>query len=132
MSWQSYIDDQLMVNLPSNSTLKSAAIMGQDGYTWAQSADFPQATPQEIANIVAAFDNSNNLASNGLLFNGEKYMVIQGEPGAVIRGKKGQGGITIKKTVGALVVGIYDTPTTPGECNVVVENLGDYLLGQGI
>ena len=37
-------------------------------------------------------------------------MVIQGEPGAVIRGKKGSGGVTLKKTGQALVIGIYDEP----------------------
>jgi len=45
-------------------------------------------------------------------------MVIQGEPGAVIRGKKGPGGVTIKKTNLALLIGIYD------------ERLGDYLIEQ--
>ncbi|KAL4301385.1 hypothetical protein AHAS_Ahas17G0295600 [Arachis hypogaea] len=55
-------------------------------------------------------------------------MVIQGEPGAVIRGKKGPGGVTIKKTNQALIIGIYDEPMTPGQCNMIVERLGDYLI----
>ncbi|KAE8687856.1 Profilin-2 [Hibiscus syriacus] len=62
---------------------------------------------------------------------GTKYMVIQGEPGAVIRGKKGTGGVTVKKINMALIIGIYDEPMTPGQCNVVVERLGDYLNDQG-
>eukprot|EP00271_Cylindrocystis_brebissonii_P014373 TRINITY_DN35712_c0_g1_i1.p1 TRINITY_DN35712_c0_g1~~TRINITY_DN35712_c0_g1_i1.p1 ORF type:complete len:133 (+),score=32.30 TRINITY_DN35712_c0_g1_i1:174-572(+) len=132
MSWQSYIDDQLMCLLPSKSTLTSAAIMGQDGSIWAQSANFPALSSTEIANIIAAFDDTSALAINGLMLAGEKYMVIQGEEGAVLRGKKGEGGCCIKKTVSALVFGIYDKPTAPGECNVVVENLGDYLTQQGI
>lgn len=33
------------------------------------------------------------------------------------------GGVTIKKTASALVVGIYGEGVTPDECNVVVENL---------
>lgn len=41
MSWQSYIDDSLMCTLPAGSTLESAAIFGQDGNVWAQSAEFP-------------------------------------------------------------------------------------------
>lgn len=40
--------------------------------------------------------------------------------------------MTIKRTNGALVIGIYGEGVTPGECNVVVENLGDYLKEQGI
>jgi len=50
----------------------------------------------------------------------------------VIRGKKGPGGCTVKKTATALVIGVYAPPVSPGDCSVVVENLGDYLSGQGI
>ncbi|TQE02351.1 hypothetical protein C1H46_011990 [Malus baccata] len=63
---------------------------------------------------------------------GTKYMVIQGEPGVVIRGKKGPGGVTVKKSTMALLIGIYDEPMTPGQCNMVVERLGDYLVEQGL
>lgn len=34
------------------------------------------------------FDEPGHLAPTGLYIGGTKYMVIQGEPGAVIRGKK--------------------------------------------
>jgi len=61
-----------------------------------------------------------------------QYFSIGGEAGIVIRGKKGAGGLTIKKTVTALVVGVYGEGVSPGDCSVVVENLGDYLSGQGI
>lgn len=44
---------------------------------------------------------------------------------------QGPGGITIKKTNMAILIGIYDEPMTPGQCNLVVERLGDYLLEQG-
>ena len=50
----------------------------------------------------------------------------------MIRGKKGSAGCTIKKTVTALVVGIYSEGVAPGDCNLVVENLGNYLSDQGI
>lgn len=50
----------------------------------------------------------------------------------MIRGKKGPGGVSIKKTVTALVVGVYTEGVTPGDCSVVVEGLGDYLSAQGI
>lgn len=45
---------------------------------------------------------------------------------------QGPGGITIKKTTLALVIGIYDEPMTPGQCNMIVERLGDYLIEQGM
>lgn len=45
---------------------------------------------------------------------------------------QGPGGVTVKKTNQALVIGIYDEPMTPGQCNMVVERLGDYLVEQGL
>ena len=41
MSWQSYIDDQLMYEVDGQH-LKAAAIVGNDGSVWAQSSEFPQ------------------------------------------------------------------------------------------
>ncbi|EPS59245.1 profilin [Genlisea aurea] len=131
MSWQSYVDDHLMCDIDGNQ-LTAAAIVGLDGFVWAQSSNFPQFKPEEIAAILEDFEEPGKLAPLGLYLGGTKYMVIQGEPGAVIRGKKGSGGITVKKTNQALLFGIYDEPMTPGQCNVVVERIGDYLIEQGI
>lgn len=38
--------------------------------------------------IINEFNEAGTLAPTGLFLGGAKYMVIQGEPGAVIRGKK--------------------------------------------
>ncbi|KAF3659771.1 Profilin-1 [Capsicum annuum] len=130
MSWQTYVDDHLMVDLEGGH-LSAAAILGFDGSVWAQSSDFPKFKPEEITNIMKDFDEPGFLAPTGLFLGGTKYMVIQGEPGAVIRGKKGSGGITIRKTGQALIFGIYEEPVTPGQCNMVVEKIGDYLADQG-
>ncbi|KAG6541597.1 hypothetical protein Mapa_016990 [Marchantia paleacea] len=132
MSWQSYVDDHLMLEISPGHLLSSAAIIGQDGNVWAQSADFPELQVDEIDKVVKGLVDSAQIAQHGLHLGGVKYMVIQGEPGQVLRGKKGQGGVTIKKTNSALVIGLYTEPTTGGECNVVVERLGDYLYEQGI
>lgn len=45
---------------------------------------------------------------------------------------QGPGGVTIKKTGQALIIGVYDEPMTPGQCNMIVERLGDYLIDQGL
>ncbi|KAL2940158.1 Profilin-1 [Bienertia sinuspersici] len=133
MSWQTYVDDHLMCEIEgTNNHLTAAAILGIDGSVWAQSSTFPQFKPDEIAAVVKDFDEPGTLAPTGLHLGGTKYMVIQGEPGAVIRGKKGPGGICIKKTGQALIIGIYDEPVTPGQCNMIVERLGDYLIDQGL
>ncbi|KAG6421029.1 hypothetical protein SASPL_117578 [Salvia splendens] len=104
MSWQSYIDDHLMADV-DGCHLTSSAIVGHDGSVWAQSSNFPQFKPEEVTAIMNDFDNPGSLAPTGLYIGGTKYMVIQGEPGAVIRGKKGSGGATIKKTTLALIIG---------------------------
>ncbi|KAK4375538.1 hypothetical protein RND71_006215 [Anisodus tanguticus] len=130
MSWQAYVDDHLMCEIDGNH-LTSAAIIGQD---------------EEITAIMNDFAEPGTLAPTGLFLGGAKYMVIQGEAGAVIRGKKvrdpgfrfsaialqGPGGITINKTGAALIIGIYDEPMAPGVCNMIVERLGDYLIEQGL
>ncbi|WOL00723.1 hypothetical protein Cni_G09436 [Canna indica] len=130
MSWQTYVDEHLMCDT-EGQRLKAAAIVGNDGSVWAQSAAFPQYKPDEITAIMKEFDEPGSLAPTGLHLGGAKYMVLQGEPGVVIRGKKGSGGVTVKKTNLAIIIGIYDEPMTPGQCNLVVERLGDYLFDQG-
>lgn len=47
-----------------------------------------QVKPDEIKGILNDFEEPGSLAPTGLFVGGAKYMVIQGEPGAVIRGKK--------------------------------------------
>jgi profilin len=47
-----------------------------------------QFTQEEVSAIMKDFEEPGSLAPTGLFLGGTKYMVIQGEPGAVIRGKK--------------------------------------------
>ena len=47
-----------------------------------------QFKPEEITGIMNDFAEPGSLAPTGLFLGSTKYMVIQGEPGAVIRGKK--------------------------------------------
>ncbi|KAK8958616.1 hypothetical protein KSP40_PGU000901 [Platanthera guangdongensis] len=131
MSWQTYVDEQLMCDIDGHG-LAAAAIIGLDGNVWAQSESFPQFEPSQISGIVNEFNEPGSLAPTGLRLGETKYLVIQGEPGAVIRGKKGAGGVTVKKTNQAMIFGIYNEPVNPGQCNIIVENLGDYLLEQGL
>ncbi|XP_051113757.1 profilin-3 [Andrographis paniculata] len=133
MSWQTYVDDHLMCDIDGTGHhLSAAAILGHDGVVWAQSATFPKFKPEEINAILTDFEEPGHLAPTGLFLGGDKFMVIQGEPGVVIRGKKGSGGITIKKTGQSLIFGVYEEPVTPGQCNIVVERLADYLIDQGM
>lgn len=126
------MDDHLLAELPGGGHLTHAAILGQDGGVWASSENFPDVSDAEVEAIVKGFDDPSGLAAGGIRVGGEKYMMIAGEPGEAIRGKKGAGGLCAKRTATAVVLGIYEEGVTPAECNVVVENLGDYLKEQGI
>jgi profilin len=140
MSWDSYIS-HLMVDLPGSTAeeprrLKSAGIMGQDGGEWAKSEGFPSVTLDQVKSIMAGFDSiakdghAGALGGTGILLGDQKFQVAPGDE-TVIRGKSKGGGCCIKKTATALVIGIYEEPVQPGDCNVVVENLGDYLSQSG-
>lgn len=49
MSWQEYVDKNLMCPLDTEGgTLTSAALVGLDGSVWAQSPGFPAITPEEV------------------------------------------------------------------------------------
>ena len=91
MSWQAYIDDHLMCELPGGGQLAHAAICGHDGAVWAQSEDFPAISEAEILALVRGFEDPGQLAAAGIKVGGETYMMVAGEPGEVIRGKKGPG-----------------------------------------
>lgn len=83
--------------------------------------------------MVVAAGGYGGLGQSGVKLGGMKYMLIAGEPGSVVRGKKGgEEGVTVKKTMTALVIGIYSKGVQPADCNVIVENMGDYLAGQNI
>lgn len=47
-----------------------------------------QFKPEEMKGIIKEFDETGHLAPTGMFIAGAKYMVLQGEAGAVIRGKK--------------------------------------------
>ncbi|QDZ20291.1 profilin [Chloropicon primus] len=132
MSWQSYVDDHLMVDLPSGGKLTAAAIYGQDGGCWAQSAGFPALDADQAKILVTGFSDPGAVAASGIRIGDKKFISIGGIPGECLRGRKGAGGCTVKKTNTAMVIGIYDEGVQGGDCNVIVENLGDYLIGQNI
>lgn len=49
MSWQEYVDDHLLVELPNGGILSAGAIIGQDGGVWAQNDAFPNVEQSEVA-----------------------------------------------------------------------------------
>ncbi|XP_061999431.1 profilin-1-like [Rosa rugosa] len=104
--------------------LTAAAIVGQDGTVWAQSSYFPSFDNGEITAIVEELDQPGRI---DILIGGKQYTLIEGIDNEVIRGERGSGGVTIKRTREALVIGIYEEPVTHDMCNALVETLGDYI-----
>merc|ERR1712168_9979 len=124
MSWQSYVDTQLM-----SKDLKSAAIAGLDGNIWAKSEGF-NITVDEIKTVLKNFDEPSTLASTGINVCGTKYLYLSGND-EVLRGKQGKGGIHIMKTNQTLLIGIYNEPMQGPQAATITEGLGTYLKGCG-
>merc|ERR1711976_559454 len=71
MSWQSYVDDQLL----STKVIKNAVIAGHDGNIWATSAGF-NASVEELKTLLSRYGSTDELAMNGVKVGGTKYMYI--------------------------------------------------------
>lgn len=125
MSWQSYVDDQLI----ATKVVKDALICGHDGNIWATSPGFG-ATPAELKTLIGNFGNTDVLAMNGVTLGNTRYMFLSGTD-RVIRAKKGTSGIHVMKTVQAVIVCRYEEPIVPEQCAIVTEKLGDYLISVG-
>jgi len=93
MSWQSYVDDQLI----STKVIKSAVIAGHDGNIWASSAGFA-VTAEELKALLGKYSSTEQLAMNGVMVGGVKYMFLSATD-RVVRAKKGTSGVHCIKTV---------------------------------
>jgi len=101
MSWQSYIDDQLL----NTKMVTHAVICGHDGNIWATSSDF-SVTPDELKTLIAKYNNVEAMATSGIMIAGIKYMYLSSND-KVIRAKKGMNGVhTIKTTQSKFQAGI--------------------------
>merc|ERR1711942_4695 len=90
MSWQSYVDDQLL----ATKMVSQAAICGHDGNVWATSAGFGVTAP-ELKHIATNFGNMSVMPMSGITVGGTKYMFLSAND-KVMRGKKGAcGGRTV-------------------------------------
>lgn len=125
MSWQSYVDDQLL----NTKMVTHAVICGHDGNIWAKSADFV-VTPEELRSLIGKYADTSLLAQNGVLIGGKKYMYLSSTD-KVIRAKKGTSGVHAIKTTQTYIVCVYEDPIVPEQAASVTEKLGDYLIQVG-
>jgi len=125
MSWQDYVDNQLL----ASKCVTKAAIAGHDGGIWAVSEGF-EVTKDEIAKLVQGFDKTDILASGGVTLANQRYIYLSGTD-RIVRAKLGRNGVHCMKTNQAVIVSIYEDPVQPQQAASIVEKLGDYLMTCG-
>ena len=125
MSWQSYVDEQLL----ATKMVSQAAICGHDGNVWATSAGFA-VSAGELKHIATNFGKMSVMPMSGITVTGAKFMFLSAND-RVMRGKKGTSGVHIMKTVQAIIVFVYNEPILAEQCANVTEKLGEYLIGVG-
>jgi profilin len=96
MSWQAYVDD----NLIKSGQVSAAGIYDLQGNPWAYSAGFA-AQIAEVAAVSAHFAEPAGLAATGATIAGIKYMFVQGEANSEIYVKKGATGVVFCRCEGA-------------------------------
>lgn len=125
MSWQSYVDDQLL----STKMIKHAVICGHDGNIWASSAGFA-VTPEELKALISKYGDTDKLAQSGVTIAGIRYMYLSSTD-RVVRAKKGTNGVHAIKTQQTFIICLYEDPVVPEQAATVTEKLGDYLIQVG-
>ncbi|KOX00260.1 MULTISPECIES: profilin [unclassified Streptomyces] len=122
MSWQAYVDDQLV---GTGRLQYGAIISAADGSAWALSNGFGL-TADEGAAIVALFKNPADVFTMGVTVAGVKYTGIKADDRSIY-GKKGATGVALAKTAQTIVIGYYNEKGQPGNAAMTVEKFADYL-----
>ncbi|CRK94366.1 CLUMA_CG007879, isoform A [Clunio marinus] len=125
MSWQDYVDNQLL----ASQCVSKACIAGHDGGVWAKSDGF-EVSKEELAKLVQGFEKQEILTSGGVTLAGQRYIYLSGTD-RVVRAKLGKVGVHCMKTQQAVIVAIYEEPVQPQQAASIVEKLGDYLITCG-
>jgi profilin len=128
MSWQAYVDN----NLIGTKKVAQGAIHGLDGNRWATSPGF-NVTPEEAKILIKSISQEQpaDLYTNGVRVGGVKYTFLRNEPNVSIYARRGTSGVCICKTGKAVLMGTFSEGMQPGQCNMVVENLANYLRNVG-
>ena len=127
MSWQAYVDD----NLIKSGMVSAAGIYDLQGNPWAYSAGFA-AQVAEVAAVSAHFAAPTGLAATGATIAGVKYMFVRGEENTEIYVKKGATGVCFCRCNTCIIVGYHDDKIQPGSCQMTVGKLADFLKESGI
>ena len=127
MLWQQYVDESL---LGSGCVHKAGIYSNTDGNVWAQKG-LDGVTPAEVKKLVSGISDSSQFQQSGIIIGGTKYMFVRSLERSAYGRKGGDSGCCIVKTNKAIIIGIYGDGVQPGQCNTVVEKLGDFLTDSG-
>eukprot|EP00177_Eucheuma_denticulatum_P007598 GFKZ01013824.1.p1 GENE.GFKZ01013824.1~~GFKZ01013824.1.p1 ORF type:complete len:144 (+),score=13.90 GFKZ01013824.1:247-678(+) len=142
MSWQSYIDDQLLA-----SGCMYASINGHDGALWASSTGFV-VLPEECTSLATLLQGTDlsPIATTGFEIAGQKYTFTRGEVdddeggASYLQGRckedgKSAQGVIVFCTPSALIIGVHDPSYSNGNSFGHVNNqmgrIADYMLENG-
>jgi len=125
MSWQAYVDEQLV----GTGKVTRAAIVGLAGGVWATSSGYKLSKEEEKA-VISAFNDPAVTQGSGIRLSGQKFFTLDATKQHVY-GKKQADGCVLVKTEKAVIVTEYVAPIQQPECVTIVEKLGDYLRSVG-
>mmetsp|Transcript_20734 Transcript_20734/g.30683 ORF Transcript_20734/g.30683 Transcript_20734/m.30683 type:complete len:126 (+) Transcript_20734:84-461(+) len=124
MSWDAYVTSLLQRHC------SQAAIVGQGGGVWAASPGFA-VSEAEISAINRGWsDPGTHFAPSGIVIGGRKFKFIRGDD-QVVMVKDGASGACLRKTKQAIIIGVYDDKSQPGENSVGVNSIADHLADSG-
>lgn len=142
MSWQSYIDDQLLA-----SGFCSAAIVGFDGTTWSRSPEYTVLSEEavKLARLLGG-EALDEVAGAGFTLAGVRYAFTRGglddddgDPpflhGRRKEERRASQGVIVVRCSTCLVVGVHEPELSNGrsfgQVNTDIGRLADYLMENG-
>ena len=134
MSWNSYIDSIIG---SSKEQLVKACIVGLDGSIWTTD-NHPLAlriSVSEAATISKIMSSKDFVLfqSSGITVENIKYRFLRDIEGTVVMGKKKEhGSITLQSTRTAIIIGITKEGGQPGDGNMAIANIAQYMEGMGM
>ena len=125
MSWQSYVDDQLL----NTKMVTHAVICGHDGNIWAKSENFA-VTSEELRSLIGKYADTSLLAQSGVTVAGKIYMYHSSTDKGIRAGSMNMQLYAIKTTQ-TYILCVYEDPIVSEQAASVMEKLGDYLIQVG-
>jgi|Transcript_5346 profilin len=129
MSWQAYVDDHLLGELPNGGEVTKAAIFSHEGDLWAGSPGFPTIEEADFVHMMKAYEDNTKgeVAASGIKVAGEKYMFVRSDDQALLARQGQAWGFTAHKTGLAVLIAIYNEECQPADVEVRISTLADYL-----